>query len=197
MTYPVFLELKNVNTAIVGGGRIALRKIKKLMAAQAQIRVIAPHIIEEIKALCETYDKIEIIERAFYVEALEGATLVLLTSSCQETNALGSTYCRENGILFNDCMDSQSSTFRNGAVLRRGEVEVAVGSGGKRPGLSKWLCGRIEKAMPENLEEIIAYYDQLRKTARGSYDDSKHREKYIKETFSAYLEQLEGSNHED
>lgn len=197
MSYPIFVETKGVKIVFVGGGRIALRKLRKLLSDGALISVIAPKIIDEIKQLEKTHQNLTLIEDSFDTLHLNGAALVFLVSDNSEVNKIAGTYCLEHSILYNDCMNVQKSRFRNGAALKRGAIEIAIGSGGKRPGVSKWLIERVEKAIPDNIDEIVNKYDALRKTARLKYNDSKLRESYIKEAFSAYLEQLEGRTHED
>ncbi len=197
MSYPIFVETEGVSIVFVGGGRIALRKLRKLIKEGARVTVVAPEIIDEIKVLEAAHGNLTLIEATFETKHIQGAALVFLVSNRPEVNDLAGAYCAEHGILYNDCMDVEKSLFRNGAVSKFGEIEIAIGSGGKRPGVSKWLIEQVKKAIPDNIDDIVDKYDALRQEARLKYDDSKLRENYIKEAFGAYLVQLEGQTHEN
>lgn len=197
MSYPVFINLKDMNIIFVGGGRIAKRKILNIIGQDANITVIAPAIIDEIKELASVDTRVKLVEAPFEMEYLEDATLVFIVSDDESVNQAVSVYCRSNGILLNNCMDSSQSTFTNGAVLRRGELEVAIGTGGKRPGVSKWIKGKIDETLPESIDSIISHYDILRGKAREKFSTSKEREQYIKEAFIKYIDSLEGIDHEN
>ena len=197
MTYPVFINLEGLQVAIVGGGRIAFRKIENMLGQGAKIKVVAPSIIDEIKKLVHSQGDITLIEENFQQDHLKDASLVFITSSNEEVNLLATKYCKSNGILMNNCMDSSFSSFRNGAVIRNGQVEIAIATGGKRPGIAKWLSERIDSVMPNQLDEIINFYDDIRAEAKIKFRESKEREAYIKEALKAHLETLEGLSNED
>lgn len=201
MSYPVFIDLSQVKVVLVGGGRIARRKLLNIVDQGAEIIVVAPCIIPEIKDMAKSHEEIVLIEETFTTGHLEGTTLAFAVSDDESVNQDVTEYCREKGILLNNCMESSQSSFRNGAVLRKGELEIAIGTGGKRPGLSKWLKTLIQtiidSSMPVDMEEIIKVYDQLRDEARLEFSSSKDRETYIKEGFKKYIDALEGINHEN
>jgi len=197
MSYPVFINIKDVNIVFVGGGRIARRKIMNILGQGASITIVAPLIIDEIKEIAENNTEVKLIEKPFALEYISDATLVFVVSDNEEVNQEATEYCKTNGILVNNCMDSSKSSFRNGAVIRRDELEVAIGSGGNRPGVSKWIKESIDKSLPDSIDKVINQYDHLRAEARIKCSSSKEREQYIKEAFIKYIDNLEGIDHEN
>jgi len=197
MTYPIFVNLKGVHITIVGGGRIACRKIENILDQGALIKVVAPNIINQIKTLAESDENITLIEEKFQTDHLNDSSLVFLTSDDEIINKEVNDFCVQKGILVNNCMDSSKSTFRNGAVIRRGELEIAIASGGKRPGISKWIKDMILDRLPEQLDEVIIMYDQVREQAKEKFNNSKDREVFVRNALKEYLETLEGQSHED
>ena len=197
MTYPVFINLEGLQVTIIGGGRIAFRKIENILGQGAKIRVVAPAIIDDIKKLVQSEEGFTIIEENFHTDYLIGSSLVFITSNDERVNLLATDYCKTNAILMNNCMDSSLSSFRNGAVTRQGQVEIAIATGGKRPGIAKWLRRRVESVLPEELDEIIKFYDDIRAQAKIKFSESKDREAYIKEALQAHIETLEGRSNED
>ena len=81
--YPAFLNLKGKPCVVVGGGRVALRKIRSLLKAGAKIKVISPEVSEEIKKLHKK-GKLRLIERPFRNSDLKGAFLVIAATSSRE-----------------------------------------------------------------------------------------------------------------
>jgi len=189
MGYPVFLNLKGIRVVIIGGGRIAERKLRSVIQEDANIVLVASKISDSIKAL-SSVSSFTLIEEKFETCHLEKATLVFAASSDQAVNEQVTDLCKVKGIMVNNCMDSRDSTFRSGATIKRGEVEIAIGTGGKRPGLSKWLGSIIETALPSDLNTLIDDYDTIRNEARNKFENSKDREQYIIEAFENICENI-------
>ena len=197
MSYPVFINLKDMKVVFVGGGRIARRKIKNILGQGAEVTIVAPVIIDEIRRMAIDNPEMKLVEEQFDLSHIEDASLVFVVSDNDEVNQTVTDYCRSKGILINNCMDSSQSTFNNGAVIRRGELELAIGTGGKRPGVAKWMKESIDKSIPESIDKIMSQYDILRADARINFTSSKEREQYIKEAFKEYIDSLEGIDHEN
>jgi len=197
MSYPIFLDLKDKKVVVIGGGRIAHRKIESLRGQGAKILVIAPELNEAILKLSNKEMSIDVIIGVFKERHLDDAVLVFVASSDEKTNDNVTIACKTRSILVNNCMDQTQSVFKSGAVIREGEIEIAIGTGGKRPGVSKWLSERMQSALPQTLDEIVTSYDEIRQEARQKYDRSKDREQYIKESFRKILESLEGHKNEN
>ncbi len=197
MSYPVFINLKDVNIVFVGGGRIARRKMMNVLGQGANVTVVAPQIIDEIKEIARNSSEVKLIEKPFKLDYVLNATLVFVVSDNEEVNQEATEYCIANGILLNNCMDRSKSSFRNGAVIRKDDLEVAIGTGGNRPGVSKWLKESIGKSIPDSVAEVMHHYDDLRAKAKVKFSSSKEREQYIKEAFKEYIDNLEGIDHEN
>lgn len=197
MTYPVFLNLKDSKVIIVGGGRIAERKLKGILHASANVFITAPEISEAIERIACNESKIFISRNAFDLNFLNDATLVFAATDDPAMNDTITDYCKQKGILINNCMDASKSTFTSGAVIREGDVEILIGTGGKRPGVSKYLREQIQRILPQDLSKMIKHYDSLRLEARKTFNKSKDRETYIKEKFKAYTDSVKGNDHEN
>ena len=197
MSYPVFINLKDLKVVIVGGGRIAERKLKSILHESANVFIISPEMSEGIMNIACENEKVHMNKKAFDMDFLKDATLVFAATDDASINDKITNHCRASGILVNNCMDSSKSTFRSGAVLREGAVEIAIGTGGKRPGLSKYLKDQIRRVLPDNLSQMTDQYDELRIEARQKFKQSKDRETYIKEKFKAYTDSVKGNDHEN
>jgi uroporphyrin-III C-methyltransferase/precorrin-2 dehydrogenase/sirohydrochlorin ferrochelatase len=146
--YPVFLKLDGLPVVIVGGGTVAASKLDGLLAAGARVTVVAPHVVDSIR------HKATVVERAFRAADLEGARWVIAAAT-PEINAQVTTAATARGLFVNAVDDPKAATAYLGAVVRRGEVEIAISTGGLAPALAGLIREGIEALLPEDLERWI------------------------------------------
>ena len=142
--YPIVLDLAGVPVLVVGGGRVALRKIEGLLAANADVTVVATTVIDGIHAL-----PVQVVTRAWETSDLDAARLVVTATDDSAVNAAVSAEARRRGIWANSADDPANCTFTLPAVARDGAVTVAVSTGGASPALASHLRGEIERWMQE------------------------------------------------
>jgi precorrin-2 dehydrogenase len=138
--YPVNLVLDGRPCLVVGGGRIALRKAEGLLACGAQVRVVAPRIDPDLRAVPGvTFD-----ERPWRPDDMAGAWLVIAATDDPAVNAAVFDAGQRAGIWVNGADDPANCSFTLPSVVRRGDLQVAVSTGGRSPALARWLRRRIE-----------------------------------------------------
>ncbi len=142
--YPIMLDLTGVRVLVVGGGRIALRKIEGLLAAGADVVVVAPSILDGIGHLAVTT-----VDRSYEIDDLDGVRLVITAADDPAVNAAVAADATERGIWVNSADDPANCTFILPAVARDGAVTVAVGTGGASPALASHLRAELEKWLRE------------------------------------------------
>lgn len=142
--YPIVLDLAGVPVLVVGGGRVAKRKIDGLVAAHADITVVAPMVDEAIHAL-----PVRIMSRTYEPTDLEGMRLVVTATDDPSTNAAVSTDAKARGIWVNSADDPANCTFTLPAIARDGAVTVAISTGGASPALASHLRAEIEQLLAD------------------------------------------------
>jgi siroheme synthase-like protein len=142
--YPIMLDLTGVPVLVVGGGRIALRKIEGLLKAHAEVTVVAPSIIDEIRGL-----PVRIVDRGYESGDVAVARLVITAADDPAVNAAVAADATALGIWVNSADDPGNCTFTLPAVARDGAVIVAVGTGGASPALASHLRGELERWLGE------------------------------------------------
>ncbi len=142
--YPIVLDLDGVAVLVIGGGTVALRKIEGLLAARADITVVAPAIGDAIRAL-----PVRLVTRAYEPGDLDGAHLVITAADDVAVNAAVAADAKRRGTLVNSADDPGNCTFTLPAVARDGVVTVAVSTGGASPALASHLRGEIERWLTE------------------------------------------------
>ncbi len=137
-TYPVFLDLQAVRVLVVGGGRVALRKVDGLLGAGAAVTVVAPERDPEFDRL-----GVEILPRRYRTGDVGGFRLVITATDDPEVNAAVAADASAAGIWVNSADDPQNCSFILPAITRQGDVVVAVSTGGSSPALASHLRREI------------------------------------------------------
>ena len=162
--YPVGLVVDGHRCLVVGGGRIAARKVSGLTACGASVHVIAPDVDESIKAMAGvTFE-----ERPYDTADLEGMSLVLTATGDEQVDQRVFDDARARGIFVNSADDPDRCTFTLPATLRRGPVLVTVSTGGHSPALATWLRDRIADRVGPEYEILV----ELLSDARGEIQAS-------------------------
>jgi cobalt-precorrin 5A hydrolase / precorrin-3B C17-methyltransferase len=131
--YPVFLtNLDTCQTVVVGGGEVATRKVRGLLAAQANVRVISPALSEELHKLHDA-GAIAWSARAYVAGDLAGAGLAFAATNVRGVNHAVAEEARQRGVLCNVADAPAEGAFHVPAVYRDGETVIAVGTGGAQP----------------------------------------------------------------
>lgn len=146
--YPAFLKLDGLSVVVVGGGTVAASKLDGLLAAGARVTVIAPQASAAVR------DRATVIEREFRATDLDGARWVVAAATAA-VNREVAIAAAERGLFVNAVDDPASATAYLGGVVRRGEVEIAISTGGVAPALAGLLREALDALLPEDLERWI------------------------------------------
>ena len=148
--FPINLNLEGRSCLVVGAGRIGLRKTEQLLAAGAQVTVVAPEVVGDFAGLPVT-----IHQRAFELTDLDGQRLVITATGNRELDQLIYDTCEERGIWINSADDPDRCAFTLPAVVRRGDLMVTVSTGGNSPALSSWMRQKLEALVGPEFEEVV------------------------------------------
>jgi precorrin-2 dehydrogenase/sirohydrochlorin ferrochelatase len=171
---------------IIGGGKIARRKVQGLLAAGARVRVVAPHLQPEL----QENTAIELICRPFLAEDLAGAFLVFAATNDRQVNAEIAAVARQQGTLVNSVDDPEGSDFHLPAVLQRGALTVAVSSGGSSPAFAAQLRDRLAAELGPEWQSFCALAAALRQKRLTGGGASAYNRAVISDLFAADLPRL-------
>ncbi len=141
--YPLFLNVKNRKCVVIGGGEVALRKVEILLGYGAEVKVISPCVCAELAELGRQ-NSIRVVERKYQNGDLEGAFVAIAATNDNETNKKIFCEAREKSVLINVVDDAEKSDFIVPSCLRRGDITIAVSTGGKSPALARKLRLKLE-----------------------------------------------------
>jgi precorrin-2 dehydrogenase/sirohydrochlorin ferrochelatase len=140
--YPIFLDLKDRPVLVVGAGKVALRKTRGLIEAGARITVIAPEIDAEFEEL-----PVRLVRRRFRASDLAGVFLVFAATDDRLTNHRIGIASKGRSLLANIADSAEECDFIVPARVHRGDVQIAVSTGGESPRLSAELRRKLEEVL--------------------------------------------------
>lgn len=179
-TYPTFLLLEGAAALVVGGGEVAARKVEALLEAGASVTVVSPEISDELRGI-EKKNKALVEERAYREgEAADYAVTIAATND-NAVNRLVADDARGAGRLVNVVDAPELCNFIVPSVIRRGELTVAVSTGGASPAVSRFLRERLEKQLPERIAPLLDALGAFRRRIMETVDDPQERKRILTE----------------
>lgn len=160
--FPAFIKLARRPCLVVGAGHIALEKVGPLLAAEADLRVVAPRVCGEIRELAVA-GRLQLAERAWSPVDLDGVFLVIAATDKPEVNASVYEAAVERNILCNSVDDPPHCDFYFGSVVSRGELQIAISTAGESPALAQRLRKEIDAQLPQDLSMWLAETGRLRR----------------------------------
>ncbi|MCI9537411.1 MAG: bifunctional precorrin-2 dehydrogenase/sirohydrochlorin ferrochelatase [Eubacterium sp.] len=191
--FPLFMELKDRDCLVVGGGRVAWRKVKVLMDFGARVSVVAPEIISEIGELGPD----QLLEREFLDDDVWGRILVVAATDDETLNQRISRLCQARSIPVNVVDQIQDCSFIFPAYVKRGEVVAAFSSGGQSPVMTQYLKAQIKPVMTEKLGELAACLGSLRDVVHSSVQTETARKHLYEELLQLGLQKGENPETEE
>ena len=215
--FPIFIEIEKKKCLVVGGGKVALRKVETLLRYDAQVHVVSREICEEIRALLppENKDEGELLPSPGDTNGREllpecscgpewplpdhftGAALVVAATGSREVNHRVAQFCRARRIPVNVADAPEECTFFFPAVVKKGDISIGVNTGGKSPAVSSQVRRDIEKAIPDYYEAIADQLGVLREYVKSHVEREPDRRKILKQAAaSAFLNERTLSQNE-
>lgn len=147
--FPLFVDISQKKVVIIGGGKIAQRRIETLLVFTEHIYVIAPEVTDPIKEL-NTQGKIHWIHEAYRPELLEGAELVLAATNDPECNESVVRYCNEKRIPVNTAHKKEACDFFFPGIARHGNIVAGITANGLNHKEAKKARECISRALEES-----------------------------------------------
>lgn len=176
MLYPLNLDLTGRSIVVVGGGAVAERKVRGILAADAgaAVRVIAPAVTKGLRVLADAGRIVWLHER-YARGMLAGAFLVFAATNVRAVNAAAAAEAEEIGALVNVIDDAARSAFQVPASVRRGDLLLTVATGGDSPALARTIRMELEEFYPPSFEIWLEYVSALRAQMQEALPTSRER----------------------
>lgn len=181
--FPLFHDLHQREVLVIGGNETAARKIRRLIAVGARVRIVAPHLEPEVSRLVDN-DQVVWLGRRLRRWWLKGQALVLIAEAspalCQRLHRWG----RRTGVPINAVDQPAYCTAIVPAVVDRSPLTIAIGSGGQAPELARRVRSRIEQWLPKSLGPLAALSGRLAEDIRARFPELALRRRFLDWVFS-------------
>ena len=174
--FPAFIDLSDKEVLVVGGGRVAKRKIDKILEFTKNVTVVAPRVVKDVRELAKK-GIIKLRKRKFLTSDLKGKALVIVAVDDLKLQERVFELCNKKGILCNSVDSPKLCNFIFPSLIVRGDVVVGISTSGKAPALSGRLRELIESCMPEDIEETLKYLEYI----RSSMEKGEERQRKLVE----------------
>ena len=181
--YPVFLDLCGKKCLVVGGGAVATRKVKTLLAVKAQVTVVSLQCTGEIQKL-EKQGHITLIQDEYKESFLQGAFLVISATNDRRINQQVYRGCVSRNLLVNVVDDPKHSNFFVPSVVSRGHLSIAISTEGRSPAFARHLREELEQQYGPEYGEFLEVLGHVRGKVKARVKDQNIRSKLLKEIAS-------------
>ncbi len=185
--YPVTLKLAGKFCTVVGGGSVAVRKVKSLLEQGAEVTVISPVLDEELIAIQEQF----VWRNSMYQDGmLKGSFLVIAATDSRDVNHAVYEWCEEHQVLVNVVDSLQESSFTVNAMVQRGDFMLAVSTSGISPAVSKKVREDLELQYGPEYGTMLEILEEAREEALRTIEDASKRRRFLQSVASMELPEL-------
>ncbi len=163
--FPIYLKLKGRRVLVVGGGLIALQKLQGLINTEAELTVIAPTIIDEVRALTGEFPnkrKIEFIERDYQQGDESSYHMVIAATDIPELNNSIANRARDQMILANSVDEPEHCDFYIPSIVEAGDIKIAISTNGKAPAVAQRIRLELEPIARDVYKPILERIAEFR-----------------------------------
>lgn len=177
MFFPLFLKLNNRKCIVVGGGKVAERKLAHLASSGAEIVLISPVINDNIRPMADN-GQLTWISRGYNKGDIKGAFMVFITTDDRNINKLIREEAAEADILVNVADKPDECDFIYPSIIERGDLTIAVSTGGKSPAMCKRVREQIEKNIGREYEQYLELAGDLRQKVKNKLGSTQETDAF-------------------
>lgn len=167
--YPVMFNIQGEPIVVVGGGKVALRKVMSLLACGGKVTVIAPKLEPELEQMAQE-GRIKWIERPFEESMLQSDPLPILVFGTADEREVGLRISRAASVLGIPCNIADAPelcTFIVPATVNQGDLTIAISTGGASPALARRIREDLERRYGPEYNVFTRILGNLRKQIVG------------------------------
>ena len=176
--YPIFLKLEGRRILIVGGGAVAEEKIYAVLRSATDVTVVAPQVTDRIRGWADTGLVRHVAEK--YRPGMVGEYfLVIACTDSDLVNRAIYAEAQQAGVLCNAVDDPAYCDFYAPAVVRRGEFQIAISTGGHSPALAQRVRRRLEHQYGPEYESWVSWLGRMREGIIHALPRSQRRKELL------------------
>ncbi len=178
--YPVYIDLTDKKCLVIGGGKVAERKIYHLLDYGCSILVVSPQAENSIEKWAHR-KFIQWYPREFQDQDITDCFMVFVATDDCQINEKVSRLCREKGIMVNAVDDPPNCDFYVPSIVRQNSLVLAISTGGKSPAFARRLRSELEQVITPAYGEFVDMLGEQRELVKGHIKDIEIRKKIFEE----------------
>ena len=186
--YPINLDVTGKSCVVIGGGEVALRKIRGLLAAGASVKVIASEICAGVEELFQR-GEISLTREKFSEELLGDELILIAATDNAAVNQRAATAAQARKILVN-VVNAAGGNFNVPSTIRRGELLLTISTGGNSPAFSKFVRQMLEAELGDDFAAGLKIISARRREVKHLLPNPKARQKFWQELLTQETWQL-------
>jgi len=202
---PLFHNLKGRNILVIGGGEIALRKVRLVQEASAIITIVAkdfcPDLLEmdarDKEHACNGLHLITAGYQHHHMLDLANIVMVIAATNDRDLNRLVSEHAQAANILSNVVDDPKFSTVIFPSIVDRSPIQIAISSGGDAPVLVRLLRTRFEALLPASMSKLGSLAGSFRERVKAKFSNGSDRKAFWEEVFHGPIAEQAYANNLD
>ena len=187
--FPIFMELGDRDCLVVGGGKVAARKVALLVRAGAKVEVVSPVLCDELAKLVSD-GEITHSARHFEDSDIDNKTLVIAATDQQDVNRRVSELAHERHLPVNVVDQPALCSFIMPSMIDRSPVQIAISTGGSAPVLARLLRARLESYVPAAYGRLARLMDSYRDKVKQHFPDVEQRRRFWEELLDGEVAEL-------
>ncbi|MFZ3170825.1 MAG: bifunctional precorrin-2 dehydrogenase/sirohydrochlorin ferrochelatase [Carboxydocellales bacterium] len=184
--YPVYLNLAGRLCIVIGGGKVAERKVQSLLACDANVKVISP-TVSQFLLTAASLGKIQLVLREYSCNDIDNAFLVISATANNQVNQQVADDCLHQNKLVNVVDDPAKCNFIVPAVFRRGALSIAISTNGKSPTLARKIKKELMGHYGPEYAELLDLLGEMRGKVITGVQDMKRRRLIFEQMVNADL----------
>lgn len=168
---PIFMNVQGQNCLVIGGGKIASRKVFMLLRAGAAVSVVSPELCQDL-TIRKDEGEITHIDRYFEDGDIEGCKVVIAATDDNKVNSHVSELAKSKGIPVNVVDAPDLCSFIVPSIIDRNPVQIAISTGGASPVLARLLRSRLETFIPAAYGRLATLVESFREKVKTKFSNT-------------------------
>ncbi|AKO64744.1 sirohydrochlorin ferrochelatase [Methylophilales bacterium MBRSG12] len=184
--FPLFVNLDKLPVLVVGGGDIAERKINLIIKANANVEVLARNFSHNVEQLISK-KKLKKIKQSLDINSLgSNYSLIIAATDNKQINKKLFNFAKKNNILINVVDQPELCTCTFGSIVERGDLVIAISTGGSAPVFARNLREKFETLLPQSTKQLIDFSSSIREKVIRSFSQFNKRRIFWELFFDAF-----------
>lgn len=171
--FPIFLKLENLHLLIVGGGYVGMEKLEAVISNSpaTAITLVATQISDAIKELATLHPNIVLVEKPYDINDIDGNDIVIAAINDPVISKQIVIDAKSKKVLVNAADKPELCDFYLSAVVKKGNLKIAISTNGKSPTIAKRVKEVLNETLPDEIDDLLDNMQSIRNKMSGDFTE--------------------------